>query len=57
LLLQFNALIAHAAKIVVKILRRRIANNVEGTLGNGQFGFQRGRETRDAIGMLRIMSE
>ena len=26
-------------------------------LGKGQFGFRRGKGTRDAIGMLRIISE
>jgi hypothetical protein len=26
-------------------------------LGSGQFGFRRGKGTRDAIGMLRIISE
>jgi hypothetical protein len=26
-------------------------------LGKGQFGFRRGKGTKDAIGMLRIISE
>jgi len=26
-------------------------------LGKGQFGFRRGKGTRDAVGMLRIISE
>jgi hypothetical protein len=41
----------------VRIPRRRIEKNIEDILGNGQFGFRRGRGTRDAIGMLSIMSE
>jgi len=51
------SLIAHTAKIVAKILRRRIEKNIEDVLGEGQFGFRRGKGTRDAIGMLRIISE
>ena len=51
------SLIAHTAKIVVaKILRRRIENKIEDVLGEDQFGFRRGKGTRDANGMLRIMS-
>ena len=44
-------LIAHTAKI----LRRRIEKKIEDVLGD-QFGFRRGKGTRDAIGMLRIIS-
>jgi len=50
------SLIAHAAKIVAKILRRRIEKKIEDVLGD-QFGFRRGKGTRDTIGMLRIISE
>jgi len=51
------SLIAHTAKIVAKILRRRIEKKIEDVLGEDQFGFRRGKGTRDAIGMLRIISE
>jgi len=51
------SLIAHTAKIVTKILRRRIEKKTEEVLGEDQFGFRRGKGTRDAIGMLRIISE
>jgi len=50
-------LIAHTAKIVAKILRRRIENKIEDVLGEDHFKFRRGKGTRDAIGMLRIISE
>ena len=50
-------LIAHTAKIVAKILRRRIEKKIEDALGEDPFGFRRGKGTRDAIGMLRIKSE
>jgi len=51
------SLIAHTAKIVAKILRRRIEKKIEDVLGEDQFGSRRGKGTRDAIGMLRIISE
>ena len=51
------SLIAHTAKIIAKILRRRIERKIEDILGEDQFGFRRGKGTRDAIGMMRIISE
>jgi hypothetical protein len=42
---------------VVKIRRRRIERKIEDVLGEDQFGFRRGKVTRDAIGMLRITAE
>jgi len=50
------SLIAHTAKVVAKIFRRRIEKKIEDVLGD-QFGFRRGKRTRDATGMLRIISE
>jgi hypothetical protein len=50
------SIIAHAAKIVARILRR-IERKTEDALGEAQFGFRRGKGTRDAIWMLRIISE
>ena len=47
------SLIAHTAKI----LRRRIENKIENLLREDQLVFRRGQGTRDAIGMLRIISE
>jgi hypothetical protein len=51
------SLIAHSAKIVVRMLRRRIGRKTEDVLGEDQFGFSRVKGTRYAIGMLRIISE
>jgi hypothetical protein len=48
--------IAHTAQIVAKILRRRFEKEIEDVFGD-QFGFRREKGTRDAIGMLRIISE
>ena len=53
----YDSLIAHTAKIVAKILRRRIEKKIEDVLGEDQFGFRRGKGTRDTNGMLRIISE
>jgi len=50
------SLIARTAKIVAKILRRRIEKKIEDVLVEDQFGFRRGKGTRDAIGLLRIIS-
>ena len=47
------SLIAHTAKK----LRRRIKKKIEDVLGEDQFVFRRGKGTRGAIGMLRIISE
>jgi hypothetical protein len=51
------SLIAHTAEIVVRILRRRTERKIEGVLGGDQFGFRRGKGTRDSVGVLRIISE
>ena len=51
------SLIAHTAKILVNILSRRTKKKIEYVLGEDQFGFRRGKGTKDAIGMLRIISE
>jgi len=46
------SLIALTTKIIAKILRRRIETEIEDVLGEDQFGFRRGKGTRDAIGMM-----
>jgi len=51
------SLIAYTAKIIAKILRRRIERKIEDVLGEDQFEFRRGKETRDVIGMMRIIVE
>jgi hypothetical protein len=51
------SLIAHTAKIVVRILRRRIERKIEDALGEDQFGFGRGKGSMDAIGTLRIVTK
>jgi len=51
------SLIAHTAKRVAKILRRKIEKKIEDVLGEDQFGFRRGKGTRAEIGMQKIISE
>jgi len=51
------SLIAHTAKMIAKILRRRIERKIEDVLGEDQFGFRRGNGTRDAFGMMRITAD
>jgi hypothetical protein len=51
------SLITHTAKTVVRILRRRTQRKMEGVLEEDQFGFTRGKGTREVIGMQRIISE
>jgi len=50
------SLIAHTAKIIAKIFKRRIEKKIEDVLGEDQFGFRRGKGTGVAIGMMRIIA-
>ena len=43
--------------IVARLLKRRIERKIEDAFGEDQFGSRRTKGTRDAIGMLRIMTE
>jgi len=51
------SLIAHTAKIIAKILKRRIDRKIEDVLGVDQFGFRRGKGTRGANGTMRVVAE
>jgi hypothetical protein len=51
------SLIAHTGKTVARILIRRIERKLEDVLGEDQFGFGRGKGARDAVGMLKRISE
>jgi len=51
------SLIARTAKIIAKILRRRIERKIEDVFGEDKFGFRTGKGTRDANGMMRIIAE
>jgi len=47
----------HAARVVARMLRKRIEKKNEGVLGEDHFEFRRGKGTGDAIWMLRIIPE
>jgi hypothetical protein len=51
------SLIVHTAKIVPNIIRRIIEKKIEAVHGEDQFGFRRGKGTKNAIEILRIISE
>jgi hypothetical protein len=51
------AIISHAAKILLRILNARVYGKVDQQIGEEQFGFRKGRGTRDAIGVLRSIGE
>ena len=51
------SLISHTAKIIAKILKSSIEKKIEDALREDQYGFRRGKGTRDAVGMMRITAE
>ena len=51
------SLISHTAKIIARIINRRLEQKIEENLGEEQFGFRKGKGTRDAIGFMRVISE
>ncbi|XKL66381.1 hypothetical protein PGB90_009801 [Kerria lacca] len=46
------SLLPHASKILTRIVHRRIQGRIEERVGEDQFGFRRGRGTREAIFVL-----
>ncbi|KAL1447191.1 hypothetical protein WDU94_013942 [Cyamophila willieti] len=51
------SLISHASKILTNIMIKRIEDKIEATLTDDQFGFRKGRGTRDAMLALRLILE
>ena len=51
------SLIAHASKIMLRILNQRLRAASEGYIGNDQFGFRKGTGTREAIAVMRVLGE
>src|SRR5206468_4088727 len=51
------ALISHASKILLHLIKRRITPIIERQLGDSQMDFRKGKGTRDAIFHLRMISE
>jgi len=51
------SLIAHASKILLKILTKRLESKTEMFIGKTQFGFRKGCGAREAIGVMRTFCE
>jgi len=53
------SLIVHASKILLKILTKRIESKIAAInyIGEDQYGFRKGRGTRDAVSVLRCLGE
>ena len=51
------SLISHTGKIVARILSKRLESKIEEVIEEDQFGFRKGKDTRDAIGLMRIIPE
>ena len=51
------SLIAHAAKILLKIIKKRITPIIESKVSESQLGFRKGKGTREAIYITRILTE
>jgi len=53
------SLLGHAAKVLIRVLTKRIEDKVNAInhIGKDQFGFWKGKSTRDAIATLRVMGE
>src|SRR6267154_2782767 len=51
------ALVAHASKVLLHLINRRITPIIERQLGESQMGFRKGKGTRDAVFQLRMISE
>ena len=54
---KYLSLYTHTAKITAKLLRRRVEKKIEDVLGEDQFGLRKGKGTKDAFGMMRIIAE
>jgi len=55
------SLLGHAAKVLIRVLTKRIEakakKNAINHIGKDQFGFRKGKGTRDAIATLRVLGE
>ena len=51
------SLISHTRKVVAHLLRKRLESKMKEIIEEDQFGFWKGKGTRDAIGLKRIITE
>ena len=50
-------MISRTAKTILRIVNRRLRSNMEEELEEEQFGFRKGRGTRDAVGLVQTIGE
>ena len=51
------SLIAHAAKVVLRIIKRRLETKANKFLKNDEFGFRKKKGTREANGVMKCLVE
>ena len=51
------SLVIHASKVILHALTNRIEPKAKAFISNDQFGFQKGVGTREAIAVMRFLSE
>ena len=51
------SLISHASKVMLKIINRRLQRRAEECVSINQFGLRKGVGTREAITIIRMISE
>src|SRR6218665_752828 len=53
------SLLTHASKIVLRVLTKRLQSRAErnNCTGEDQYGFRKGKGTKDAIGAIRVLTE
>ena len=51
------SIISHTGNIVARILSKRLESKIGEVIEEDQFGFRKGEGARDAIGLMRIISE
>lgn len=51
------SLISHASKVLLRVLTTRLERKANDWIGKDQFGFRNGCGTREAIGVMRVLSE
>lgn len=51
------SLLAHASKVILRLLTIRMESKAEAFLSNDQFSFRKGVGTREAIAVVRLIGE
>jgi len=51
------SLISHVSKVMLKILMKRLLAKAEPYINEDQFGFRKGKGTREAIAVMKVLGE